>query len=76
VRNRGLATDHGSVHLELWRMRGPLGRPQLYAPLPEGCGMSVSISADATRGVCSYFRVESDLYVSQGNFRDRSGVKS
>jgi eukaryotic-like serine/threonine-protein kinase len=64
VRNRALATDHGSVHLELWRMRGPTGRPERYAPLPEGCGQSVSISADASRGVCNYVRVESDLYVA------------
>lgn len=64
VRNRGVATDHGAVHVELWRMRGPTGRAELYAALPEGCGMSVSISADATRGVCNYVRVESDLYVA------------
>jgi Tol biopolymer transport system component len=64
VRNRGLATDHGSTHLELWRMRGPTGRAELYAALPEGCGLSVSISADASRGVCSYVRIESDLYVA------------
>jgi hypothetical protein len=64
LRNRALATDHGSVHLELWRMRGPAGRPEFYAALPEGCGMSVSISADGTRGVCNYVRVESDLYVA------------
>jgi dipeptidyl aminopeptidase/acylaminoacyl peptidase len=70
VRNRGLATDHGSVHLELWRMRGPTGRPELYAALPEGCGVSVSISADAARGVCNYVRVESDLYVAS-NFAGR-----
>ena len=70
VRNRGLPTSHGAEHLELWRMRGPLGRPELYAPLPEGCGMPVSISADATRGVCSYVRVESDLYVT-ANFAER-----
>ncbi|MDQ3949488.1 MAG: serine/threonine-protein kinase [Gemmatimonadota bacterium] len=64
VRNRALATDHGAVHLELWRMRGPTGRPELFAALPEGCGLSVSISADASRGVCNYVRVESDLYVA------------
>jgi eukaryotic-like serine/threonine-protein kinase len=64
VRNRGLATDHGAVQLELWRMRGPTGRPELYAALPEGCGLSVSISADGSRGVCNYVRVESDLYVA------------
>ncbi len=64
VRNRGVATDHGAAHVELWRMRGPTGRPELYARLPEGCGMSVSISADATRGVCNYVRVESDVYVA------------
>jgi eukaryotic-like serine/threonine-protein kinase len=64
VRNRGVATDHGADQLELWRMRGPTGRPELYAALPEGCGLSVSISADASRGVCSYVRVESDLYVA------------
>jgi Tol biopolymer transport system component len=64
VRNRGLATDHGAAHVELWRMRGPTGRPELYAALPEGCGLSVSISADASRGVCNYVRVESDLYVA------------
>jgi Tol biopolymer transport system component len=64
VRNRGLATDHGAVQLELWRMRGPTGQPELYAPLPDGCGRSVSISADASRAVCNYVRVESDLYVA------------
>jgi Tol biopolymer transport system component len=70
VRNRGLATARGSVHVELWRLRGPVsradvfGRPELYAPLPEGCGLAVSISADATQGVCSYTRVDSDLYVA------------
>jgi dipeptidyl aminopeptidase/acylaminoacyl peptidase len=64
VRNRALATDHGAVHVELWRMRGPTGRPELVAALPEGCGLSVSISADASRGVCSYVHVESDLYVT------------
>jgi dipeptidyl aminopeptidase/acylaminoacyl peptidase len=66
LRNRAGPTNHGSVHLELWRMRGPTGRPELYATLPEGCGMSVSISADATRGACNYVRVESDLYVASG----------
>jgi Tol biopolymer transport system component len=66
VRNRGLATDHGSVQRELWRMRGPAGRPERYAALPEGCGSSVSISADASRGVCDYVHVESDLYVASG----------
>jgi Tol biopolymer transport system component len=66
LRNRAVSTDHGSVHLELWRMRGPTGRPELYASLPEGCGMSVSISGDATRGACNYVRVESDLYVASG----------
>jgi Tol biopolymer transport system component len=64
VRNRGVATEHGAAHVELWRMRGPTGRAELYAALPQGCGMSVSISADATRGVCNYVRVESDLYVA------------
>ena len=64
VRSRRVATDHGAEHVELWRMRGPTGRAELYAALPEGCGMSVSISADATRGVCNYVRVESDLYVA------------
>jgi len=64
VRNRALATDHGAVHVELWRMLGPGGRPELVAALPEGCGVSVSISADASRGVCNYVRVESDLYVA------------
>jgi hypothetical protein len=64
VRSRALATEHGAVRLELWRMRGPTGRPELYAALPDGCGMSVSISADASRGVCNYVRVESDLYVA------------
>jgi eukaryotic-like serine/threonine-protein kinase len=64
VRNRALATDYGALHVELWRMRGPTGRPELFAALPEGCGVSVSISADASRGVCNYVRVESDLYVA------------
>jgi serine/threonine-protein kinase len=64
VRNRAVATGHGAAHVELWRMRGPTGRAERYATLPEGCGMSVSISSDATRGVCDYVRVESDLYVA------------
>lgn len=64
VRDRGVATEHGAALVELWRMRGPTGRPELYATLPEGCGMSVSISADGTRGVCNYVRIESDLYVA------------
>ena len=64
VRDRGVATEHGAAHVELWRMRGPTGRAELYATLPEGCGMSVSISADGTRGVCNYVRVESDVYVA------------
>jgi eukaryotic-like serine/threonine-protein kinase len=64
VRDRGVATEHGAALVELWRMRGPTGRPELYATLPEGCGMSVSISADGSRGVCNYVRIESDLYVA------------
>jgi dipeptidyl aminopeptidase/acylaminoacyl peptidase len=64
VRDRGVATEHGTVQRELWRMRGPMGRPELYAALPAGCGAAVSISADATRGVCNYTHVESDLYIS------------
>jgi MFS family permease len=60
----GLVPDHGAVQLELWRMRGPSGRPELYAALPAGCGISVSISADASHGVCNYTHVESDLYVA------------
>ncbi len=64
VRNSGVATGHGAAHVELWRMRGPSGRAELYARLPEGCGMSVSISTDGTRGVCNYTRVESELYVA------------
>jgi Tol biopolymer transport system component len=64
VRNRAMATDHGAAHVELWRMRGPTGRPEFFAALPEGCGLSVSISTDASRGVCNYVHVESDLYVS------------
>jgi F-type H+-transporting ATPase subunit delta len=51
VRNRGIATDHRGVHMELWRMRGPSGRPGLYAALPEGCTLPVSISVDVSRGV-------------------------
>ena len=64
VRDRGVATEHGAAHVELWRMRGPTGRAELYATLPEGCGMSVSISADGTRGVCNYVRIEADVYVA------------
>jgi serine/threonine-protein kinase len=66
VRDRGVATEHGAAHLELWRMRGPTGRPEFFASLPEGCGLLVSLSADALRGVCNYVRVESDLYVASG----------
>jgi hypothetical protein len=64
LQNRALATEHGSMHLDLWRMRGPDGRLEYYAPLPDGCGVGTSISADATRGVCNYIHVESDLYIA------------
>jgi len=64
INNRALFTDYGPPRLELWRMHGPDGLPELYAPLPEGCGLATNVSADGRRGVCAYVRNESDLYVA------------
>ena len=63
VNYRALNTDYGPARAELWRMHGPAGRPELYAALPEGCGIT-SISKNAERGVCRYGRTESDLYIA------------
>jgi Tol biopolymer transport system component len=63
LNNRALNTDYGPVRLELWRMRGPQGRPELYSTLPDGCGVATDISLGGTRGVCNYVRYESDLYL-------------
>ncbi len=44
-------------------MRAPEGTPELFAPLPDGCGLP-DLSADGRRAVCVSTRTESDLYLS------------
>jgi tRNA A-37 threonylcarbamoyl transferase component Bud32/dipeptidyl aminopeptidase/acylaminoacyl peptidase len=63
VNHRGLTTDYNVSRKELWRLRGPGGKPQLYAALPIGCSSRVDLSVDATRAVCVSERTQSDVYL-------------
>jgi hypothetical protein len=61
--HRALQTDYGTVRAELWRKRGPNGTPELYAPLPMGCGRT-ALAANAGRAVCVSYRTESDVFLT------------
>jgi Tol biopolymer transport system component len=63
LNHRALNTDFNTTHKELWRMRGPDGKPQLYASLPVGCTGRVDLSADASRAVCVSVRTQADIFL-------------
>jgi hypothetical protein len=63
VNHRALATDYDVTRKELWRLRGPGGKPQLYAQLPMGCTARVDLSAGANRAVCVSQRTQADVYL-------------
>jgi Tol biopolymer transport system component len=63
LNHRALNTDFNTTYKELWRMRVPDGKPQLYASLPVGCGGRVDLSADARRAVCVSQRTQADVYL-------------
>jgi len=61
--DRFVAADYGGLHNELWRIRGPSGRAEFVAPMPDGCSyQDWSISRDGRRAVCTITRTEADLY--------------
>ena len=61
--DRFVAADFGGLHTEFWKIRGPRGRAEFAAPLPDGCMYwSWSVSEDGRRGVCTLVRTEADLY--------------
>jgi serine/threonine-protein kinase len=63
--DRGTVTDYGTWRAEVWRMRGPHGRAEFVAPLPDLCEYAPSrgISRDGRHAACRSVRIESDLYV-------------
>jgi Tol biopolymer transport system component len=63
VNHRALTTDYNVTRKELWRLRGPGARPQLYATLPIGCSGSVDLSTAANRAVCVSERTQADVYL-------------
>jgi serine/threonine-protein kinase len=63
LNHRVLSTDYGPLRLELWRVKGTEGIPELVVQLPEGCEQT-DVSADATHVVCVTRRTESDIYVA------------
>jgi serine/threonine protein kinase len=65
INNHAEYTDQGQFRIQLWRIRMPDGAPELYAPIPEGCG-SVSLSRDAVRAVCDFNTRQSDLVAVTG----------
>jgi serine/threonine-protein kinase len=60
INNHAEFTDQGQFKIQLWRIRMPDGAPELYAPIPIGCG-TLSLSRDATRAVCDFNTRQSDL---------------
>jgi eukaryotic-like serine/threonine-protein kinase len=65
INNHAEYTDQGQFRIQLWRIRMPDGAPELYAPIPEGCG-SVSLSRDAMRAGCDFNTRQSDLVAVTG----------
>jgi len=65
INNHAELTDQGQFKLQLWRIRMPDGAPELYAPIPEGCG-SLSLSRDGTRAACDLNTRQSDLVAVLG----------
>ncbi len=58
-------TDAGQFRGQLWRVRMPGGTPEIYAPMPDGCG-PVLLSRDALRGACGFNTRQSDLVTVTG----------
>ena len=65
INTRAEFTDAGVFRGEIWRMRMPGGRPEIYAPMPEGCG-PVQLSRDGLHGVCNFNTRQSDLVTVTG----------
>ena len=60
---RGVFTDYGAIHSEIWRMRASGAGAEFFAPVPDGCAW-VDLAADGRRGACPSGRTESDLFVA------------
>jgi hypothetical protein len=65
INTRAEFTDGGQFRGQLWRMRMPDGQPEIFAPMPEGCG-PVVLSRDGLRGACGFNTRQSDLVTVTG----------